>query len=326
MKFLVIRLSSIGDIVLATPAIRCLKSQYPGAIVHFLTKSAFKAVSEANPHIDKFHYFDGNLGKLVKELKKEQFDMIIDLHRNLRTFIIRSRLGKPTLSYRKLSIQKLLLTRFGIDRMPDRHISRRSIDAVARLGVVDDGQGLDYFLPDGVTIPEGLIPAGIHGRYIALCIGASFDTKKLPVGQLIRLCERLDGPVVIVGGPEDMPAGDAIAHALPGMVINACGKCSLHQSALLVRDARLVISHDTGMQYIACAFQKPVLAIWGATSPKLKVEPFYGSAHPALHLNFLVPGLSCQPCSNYGTKKCPKGHFDCMNKMDLDAIAAAANR
>lgn len=326
MKFLVIRLSSIGDIVLASPAIRCLKLQYPGAVVHFLTKSAFKAVSEANPHIDKFHYFDGDIGKLVKELQRENFDMIIDLHKNLRTFILRSRLRKPTLSYRKLSIQKLLLTRWGIDRMPDRHISQRSIDAVAALGVIDDGKGLDHFLPAGVTIPEGLIPTGIHGRYIALCIGASFDTKKLPVARLIQLCQKLDGPVVIVGGPEDVPAGDAIVHALPDRVINACGKCSLHQSALLVRDARLVISHDTGMQYIACAFQKPVLAIWGATSPKLKVEPFYGSAHPARHVNFLVPALPCQPCSNYGTKKCPKGHFDCMNKMDLDAIASTANR
>jgi heptosyltransferase-2 len=116
-----------------------------------------------------------------------------------------------------------------------------------------------------------------------------------------------------------------VAESFPDRVFNACGKYDLHRSSLLVRDARVVISHDTGLQYIACAFQKPVLAIWGGTSPALQVEPWYGRNNPDLHRNFLVPGLPCQPCSNYGTKTCPKGHFRCMRDLDLSALSAMAN-
>ena len=121
MKFLVIRFSSIGDIVLTTPAIRCLKLQVLGATVHFLTRRSFKAVSEANPYIDQFHYFEDDLQSLIQELKQEQFDYIIDLHKNFRTAVIKLRLRVPVLSYHKLSIQKLLLTKLGINKMPGRH-------------------------------------------------------------------------------------------------------------------------------------------------------------------------------------------------------------
>ena len=101
----------------------------------------------------------------------------------------------------------------------------------------------------------------------------------------------------------------------------------MNQSADLVKKSKLVISHDTGLQYIACAFNKPVLAIWGGTSPKLDVEPYYGNAYIASHpkftyKNFLVEGLPCQPCSNFGTKTCPKGHFKCMKLQDVDTIQA----
>jgi heptosyltransferase-2 len=128
----------------------------------------------------------------------------------------------------------------------------------------------------------------------------------------------------LIGGKEDAVQGEAIAAIDPQKIFNACGKFSLNESADLVRKAHIVISHDTGLQYIACAFQKPVLAIWGGTSPKLQVEPFYGTAQTALHKNFIVPGLPCQPCSNYGTKKCPRGHFKCMKHQNTDLIASTA--
>jgi ADP-heptose:LPS heptosyltransferase len=142
---------------------------------------------------------------------------------------------------------------------------------------------------------------------------------------LIELVSRLDHPVVLVGGPEDTEVGKMVSDAHPGKAFNACGLYDLHGSALLVREARVVVSHDTGLQYIACAFQKPVLAIWGGTSPALQVEPWYGYAHKDQHVNFLVEGLPCQPCSNYGTNTCPRGHFKCMKALDLSAVAAKAN-
>lgn len=324
-KFLVIRFSSIGDIVLTTAAIRCLKTQVAGAEVHFLSKRKFKAVTEANPYIDRFHYLDDDLDTLIRELKAEDFDTVIDLHKNFRSYRIRRALGKPVLAYRKLSPEKFLLTKFHIDRMPKRHISERCLDALAPLGVKDDGKGLDQFLPSGSWLDLQTLPLFVRAGYTAMVIGASYHTKKLPVERLIALVRMLDHPVVLVGGKEDAEVGKAVEAAHPGKAFNACGLFDLHGSSMLVRDARAVISHDTGLQYIACAFQRPVLALWGGTSPALQVEPWYGHANPVRHVNFLVEGLRCQPCSNYGTKKCPKGHFKCMMELDLAPIAANAN-
>lgn len=328
MKVLIIRFSSIGDIVLTTPAIRCLKQQIPGAEVHFLTKTKFRAVTVANPYIDQFHYFDNNLRQLIRDIRKERYDYIIDLHKNWRTLRIYLETDTKTkwLSYRKLSIQKFLLTKLGINTMPGIHISRRSLDALRPLGIKDDGKGLDYFIPGGEEIEITELPLSHQMGYIAIVIGGSYYTKKLPVYKLQELCLQIQHPIVLLGGKEDREAGTAIAAVDPVKIYNACGKFSLNESADITRKARLVISHDTGLQYIACAFQKPVLAIWGGTSPKLDVEPYYGSATVQKHTNFIVPALPCQPCSNFGTTTCPKKHFKCMHLQDVPAIAEKVRR
>lgn len=324
MKILIIRFSSIGDIVLASPVFRCLKQQLPGVEVHLLTKYAFRAVTEANPFIDKFHYFKDDLATVIEELKTEDFDHVVDLHKNFRSYRVKISLGKKSSSFHKLSLEKFLLTTFRINRMPGRHITLRSLDALSVLGVFDDGKGLDHFIPATTTIDHHPLPGFTHDGYVAMVIGASYATKKLPYDRLVELCRLLQLPIVLVGGPEDSAVAELISATDPKLIFNGCGPYDLHQSSLIVRNAKLVISHDTGMQYIACAFQKPVLAIWGATSPALQVEPFYGTGQPARYKNFLLEGLYCQPCSNYGTKKCPEGHFDCMKKLDLVPIAETA--
>jgi heptosyltransferase-2 len=316
MRLLFIRFSAIGDIVLASAAFRCAKQQLPNVEIHLLTKRSMKAVTEANPYIDQFHYFDSDLAATIEELKGYSFDYIVDLHKNLRSFRIRLALGVPVLAYNKLSVEKFLLTKFQINRMPDRHISLRSVDALAPLGVVYDGKGLDYFIPAGTQV-SGLFPEG----YVALVIGASYATKKLPLESLKQLVKLIPHPIVLIGGPEEKVEGAEIAALDPDRIINTCGTYSLHESAALVRDARLVISHDTGMLYIACAFEKNVIAIWGATSPALQVEPIMPENSKTRVFQAIVPNLTCQPCSNFGTKTCPKGHFNCMKQQDLPAIA-----
>ena len=327
MRLLFIRFSSIGDIVFTTPAIRCAKQQIPGVELHFLTKASMKAVTEANPYIDHFHYFDKDLNATIKDLKAFQFDYIIDLHQNLRTFQIQKALGVPSLSYQKLSLQKLLLTKLHLNYMPARHIVDRSLDALLALGVVNDGKGLDYFIPKEATLPSNALPAAFQSGYIALVIGASYASKKLPVVSLQALCHKIPYPIVLIGGKEDQAEGTAIEAINPFKIFNACGKFNLHESALLVKQSRTVISHDTGFLYIACAFHKKTVAIWGATSPALQVEPYYPTTilnKNEWYFNAIVPNLPCQPCSNYGTKQCPQGHFACMKKQDLQSIADKA--
>ncbi|MGF7232717.1 glycosyltransferase family 9 protein [Arachidicoccus sp.] len=322
MKFLIIRFSSIGDIVLTTPAIRCLRKQYPRAEIHFLTKKKFKAVTIANPYIDKFHYYDDNFSILRRELKAEHFDYIIDLHKNLRTLRLWFSLRTKWLSYQKLSIQKFLLTKLHIDVMPRKHITLRSLETLETLGVVDDGLGLDYFIPVEDEVPWNTLPLTHRDYFGAMVIGASYYTKKLPVDKLIELCDKINAPIILLGGKEDFVEGERIvAGSKSTLVFNACGKFSLNGSADLVKKSSWVISHDTGLQYIACAFQKSVMAVWGGTSPKLAVEPYYGTKKTALFKNFIVPDLPCQPCSNFGTKTCPKKHFKCMKNQDTTSIA-----
>jgi ADP-heptose:LPS heptosyltransferase len=315
MRLLFIRFSAIGDIVLASAAFRCAKQQLPQVEIHLLTKRSMRAVTEASPYIDHFHYLDSDLTGCIQELKACKFDYIIDLHKNLRSFRIRAALGVPVLAYAKLSVEKFLLTKFHINRMPERHITLRSVDALAPLGVVYDGKGLDYFIPENTQVPEKLASG-----YVALVIGASFATKKLPIDLLEKLVSEIPYPIVLVGGKEEQLDGDRLALLDAGRVVNTCGRYSLHESALVVKNARLVISHDTGMLYMASAFEKHVIAIWGATSPALQVEPLMPEGSAARVYQSVVPNLPCQPCSNFGTTTCPKGHFTCMMKQDLPEI------
>ncbi|MBY0480028.1 MAG: glycosyltransferase family 9 protein [Chitinophagaceae bacterium] len=326
MKFLVIRFSSIGDIVLTTPAIRCLKQQVAGAEVHFLSKSNFKAVTEGNPYIDKFFYFKNDLSALIQELKKEQYDYIIDLHNNFRSKRICLALRSKVLTYHKERFQKFLLTKLRINRMSGRHIVERSVDTLAPLGVLNDGKGMDFFIPPNQEISLNDLPVPHMLGYVAIVIGASYYTKKLPIHKLRELCTAIEFPIILVGGKEDFAEGEAVASIDSIRIYNACGKYSLQESADLVRKSKLVISNDTGLQHIACAFNKPVLAIWGGTSPLLNMEPYYANTEKGRYQNFIVPDLSCQPCSNFGLKACPKGHFNCMEKQDIAAIADSTKK
>jgi ADP-heptose:LPS heptosyltransferase len=336
MRLLFIRFSSIGDIVFTTPAIRAAKQQLPNVEIHFLTKSSMRSVTEANPYIDQFHYFDKNLTATIEALKQQQFDYVIDLHKNFRTYKIKKALGVPSFSYQKLSWQKLLLTKLHLNFMPNKHISDRCIECLAPLGVVNDGKGLDYFIPANTLLSPTALPASHRNGYISLVIGASFASKKLPIPQLQDLCRQLKYHVVLIGGKEDALEGEQVASIDPTKIFNACGQFNLHESAILVQQSKTVISHDTGFLYIACAFHKKTVAIWGATSPELQVEPYYPTSklnsngvqnkRPfEMYFNAIVPNLPCQPCSNYGTKQCPQGHFACMRQQNIGAIAAKAN-
>lgn len=326
MKFLVIRFSSIGDIVLGSPVFRCLKKQILTSEVHFLTKSSFSIVMASNPYIDKFFYYSNDAGNLIHELKEEEYDYVIDLQNNAKSFKVKKALGVKSHTIKKLNISKFLLTELHINTMPGRHITQRSLDTIAGFGIKDDGGGLDYFIPEKDLVKESDIPASHHAGYIAIVIGASYQTKKLPALKLRMLCENIHHPLILIGGKEDAAVGELVASADPAKIYNACGKFNLNESADLVRRSKLVISHDTGLQYIACAFNKIVFAIWGSTSPKLDVEPYYGKSFLSTqkespYENILrKPQLKCQPCSKFGNKKCPLGHFKCMVEMDINYI------
>ncbi|NCI47230.1 glycosyltransferase family 9 protein [Sediminibacterium soli] len=324
MKFLIIRLSSIGDIVLTTPVIRCLKQQVTGAEVHFLTKETFRGILADNPYIDRVITLGNDWDKMIGILVAEQYDHIIDLHHNLRTLRIKRAMNKvPADSFSKLNLRKWLLTALKINTLPRLHIVDRYLETVKKFGVVNDGAGLDYFIPEKDRVSPEDLPTSHQMGYIGLVIGAALNTKKLPVVRLRELCLLINYPIVLLGGPEDMADAVAIAAADPVRVYNACGKFRLNESADIVRNARLIITHDTGLMHIGAAFKKNMISIWGNTVPAFGMDAYYGAAVSA-DTRAEVQGLWCRPCSKIGYAKCPLGHFKCMQQQDVRMIAAAA--
>lgn len=320
-KFLIIRFSSIGDIVLTTPVIRCLRKQYPDAEIHFLTKQSFRGIVANNPYIDKIHTLGDSFELMLHELKTEEYDYIIDLHHNLRTLRIKRFLKNvKAFSFNKLNVEKFVLTNFKINTLPKKHIVDRNLETLKTLAVQNDGMGLDYFIPDkDIVKNEDLPTAHLHG-YIAIVIGAALATKKLPVHKLKELCAAIDHPVILLGGKEDFEDGKAIAATDEVKIYNSCGKFNLNESADLVRRAKLVITHDTGLMHMAAALQKPIISVWGNTIPSFGMYPYYGKKSNQHYDVVEINKLWCRPCSKIGYKKCPKGHFKCMEKIAVNDI------
>jgi ADP-heptose:LPS heptosyltransferase len=331
MKFLVIRFSSIGDIVLTTPVVRCLKQQLPLSEVHYLTKPKFKTVIEPNPYVDEIHVLQKDWGKMIADLKEEKFDYVIDLHRNLRTLRVKNDLKVPSFSFNKLNIQKLVFVKLKWNVMPRHlHIVDRYMETVKPFGVENDGLGMDYFIPKDAEVTAKDIPHSHHLGYIAIVIGASYFTKKLPVHKLQELCRAIEHPIILLGAKEEYAEGEQIASVDPIKVYNACGKFSLHESADLARKSKLVISHDTGLMHIAAALKKPVIAVWGSTTPSFGMVPYYGDNYLAHHGrpydDVQVHKLWCRPCTKFGRKKCPQGHFKCMKKISIEEVVRNVNK
>ncbi len=329
MKILILRFSSIGDIVLTTPVVRTLKTQLQDANIHYATKAAYTSILEENPYIDKIHKLGDSLNELIGNLKHEKFDLIVDLHNNLRTRIIKFRLGVKSTSFRKLNKEKWLITTFKINKLPNIHIVDRYMETVAHLDVKLDNLGLDFFVPEKDEMVPDWLPKSHQNGFATLVIGAKFKTKQLPVNRMIELCDRINKPVVLLGGKEDEEVANEVEEFFKGsskdlemgrtmlgkktQIFNAVGKCNLNQSASLIKQSNWVFTHDTGLMHIAAAFKKSIYSIWGNTIPSFGMYPYRTE-----FVIFENNNLSCRPCSKIGYKQCPKGHFKCMNEMVFD--------
>ena len=306
LKILVVRFSSIGDIVLTTPVVRMLKTQL-NTEVHFLTKAPFVSLFKNNPYVDSVFQIDKSINEVISDLKKENYDYVIDLHSNLRTQILKLKLGVTAKSFNKLNWEKFLLTNFKTNILPDVHIVDRYLDTVKFLGITNDNKGLDFFLSDADKVDLAESPKD----YIAFVIGGQHATKILPTAKIISICKKLNKAVLLIGGPDDKARGDEISKA--SGAINTCGDHSLLQSAFLIKNSAYVISHDTGMMHIAAAFKKKIYSVWGNTIPEFGMYPYLSDKNSKM---IEVQDLSCRPCSKIGYDKCPKGHFKCMQEID----------
>ena len=330
-KILILRFSSIGDIILTTPVPRVLKTQLDNAEIHFCTKKNFEFLIKDNPYIDKCMLLEGGIQQLITKLKKEKYDYIIDLHNNLRTRIIKLALfNVKSYSFDKLNYQKWLLVNFKINKMPSKHIVERYIETIKPLGVKMDSLGLDYFIPEKDKFQAEWLPSEFENGFISFVIGTSKETKRLPIDKMIQLCDKINKPIVLLGGKEDEAIGDTLTGFFmknrnkdqelnlsklgkKTIIFNACGKFNFNQSSAILKKSTHVFSHDTGLMHVAAAFKKEVFSIWGNTVPELGMYPYRTKFSI-----FEVKNLECRPCSKIGYSKCPKGHFKCMNNQIFD--------
>jgi ADP-heptose:LPS heptosyltransferase len=320
MKILVIRFSSMGDIIYTTPVVRCLKEQLPGAEIHFLTKPAFKYIYDNNLYTDKLLLLKPNLSDTIAEIKAEKYDYIIDLHNNLRTAIIKLRTGIKSSTYRKQTIRKWLSLKLNLKLVPPVHLVDRYLKTVAFLGVKNDGLPINYYLKAGHEL-SALLPQSHQNKYIAFVVGATHFTKRMPNEKIINICREINYPVVLLGGNDVKANGDIIAQALGDKIYNACGITTLDESVYLVSKAEKVVGFDTGLTHIAEAFNHPIASIWGGTAPELLgVQPYHVKDAIVVEID-----LPCRPCSKFGLEKCPLGHFKCMNDIPENRVSDFCN-
>lgn len=324
VRFLVVRFSSLGDIILTTPVLRHLKEQVKDCEIHYLTKSNFASLLEANPYVDQIHSFNGEFRSSIRELKRIGIDYVIDLHHNTRSAFVKFGLKRMDFAVNKLNWKKWLYVNFKLNRLPDLHMVDRNLETIRTFISETDDLGLDYFIPEGEEIEPATLPQAFQSGFIGLAIGAQHQTKKLPAESLVKLCEKLEHPVIILGDHTDRITGEKITRTLPGKkILNSCGKFNIHQSASLVQQSKVLITHDTGLMHIGAAFQKKIITIWGNTVPQFGMYPFRADPDS---VNFEVSGLKCRPCSKIGYQRCPKKHFKCMLEQDINGIVKAANK
>lgn len=316
-KVLIIRFSSIGDIVLTTPVIRCIKNQLEGEVeVHYITKNKFKTIVENNPYVAKVFGIDKTVDEVIHELQKEDYDYVVDLHKNIRSRKVKKKLNALSFTFDKVNWQKWLLVNFKINKLPNKHIVDRYLDCVAPLGIENDNKGLDYFIPekDKVDI-KSVLPESFHSGYEGFVIGGTYTTKRLPTHKIIEYCDKAKKPIVLLGGPEDKANAERIMQSTKGNVFNACGVFNLNQSASLVEQTERIITNDTGLMHIAAAFKKDIISVWGNTVPEFGMYPYL----PGENSKIVEVKLSCRPCSKLGYDKCPKTHFKCMEGISLNS-------
>jgi ADP-heptose:LPS heptosyltransferase len=320
MKILVVRFSSMGDIIYTTPVVRCLKTQLPDAEIHFLTKPAFKYIYDNNPYVDRLLLLKPTLAETIEEIKAEKYDYLIDLHNNLRTSLIKLRTGIKSSTYKKQRIRKWLSLKFNLKLVPPVHLVERYLKAVKFLGVKNDGKPIDYYVKAEHNLKE-LLPQSHQSNYVAFVIGATHFTKRMPVEKIISICNKIASPIVLLGGEDVQSHGNRIADAVGSNVYNTCGITSLDESVYLVSQAQRILGFDTGLTHIAEAFDKPIASIWGGTVPELLgVQPYMVKDAEVIGIK-----LPCRPCSKFGLEKCPLGHFKCMNNIPEEVVIDFAN-
>jgi len=301
-RILIIRLSSLGDILLTTPLIRSIKSRYPNITIDFLLKEQYQNTLKQNKYISNlFLYEDGQ-----KILQQNNYDLIIDLHNNFRSRKVVNNLGVYSLQFKKNNFKKFLLVNLRINRLRSfPQIPVRYASTIPNFKL--DDKGLDVFLPNDIkpNLKDG-------NKYIGFAPGSRHYTKMWPLEYYIELGKLLSEngyKIVLFGGKNDKQVCDKIKLDLSSS-INLSNNDDLFKTAIDMKECSAIICNDSGLMHLVCGLKIPVLTIFGSTVKEFGFTP-YKNQNVILENN----SLNCRPCSHIGRSSCPKKHFNCMKEL-----------
>ena len=311
MKLLIVRFSSIGDIILTSPVVRIAKTQL-NADIHYITKEQYVSLLDSNPNIDKIYSIKSDISEVIEDLKKEQYDYIIDLHNSLRSNILKILLRKKSFSFKKENIRKWLMVNFKV-KIKISHVVDRYIETLDHFNIKNDDKGLEFYFQENKMLFESY---NIPDSYICISLGAKHFTKKIPVEVVNDIVSNLNYNYVLIGGNDVVAEAESIEKENSDNIINLTGKISIEESAQIIDHSKFLITSDTGMMHIGAARKKEMIILWGSTVPEFGMYPYYGN-ESIKHLNSEVKDLSCRPCSKIGFDECPKKHFKCMKDQNI---------
>ncbi|MFC2102795.1 glycosyltransferase family 9 protein [Bacteroidota bacterium] len=323
-KLLIVRLSSLGDILLTTPFLRSIKIQFPNIDIDFVLREEYRDLLKLNPHLNQILSFS-NISGIVKglneEISKNNYDLVIDLQNNLRSKQLLRQIRTIKLVFNKRNINKFLLVYFNINRL------REPLSIPERYTKTIDGLTLDGKGPDLYTANKPNLVLSDDSNLIGFCPGSKHYTKMWPVEYFISLGKILhqnDYKVVLFGGSDDRQICEYISSKLT-FAINLCNDNDILQTAADMKMCKTIYCNDSGLMHTASAVNIPIIAFYGSTVKEFGFAP-YNSKHLILENN----SLSCRPCTHIGRRNCPKKHFDCMKKISsqtaFDALRLSINK
>jgi lipopolysaccharide heptosyltransferase II len=331
LRILAIRFSSIGDILLTTPLLRAIRTRHPTAWLAMLTKESFTPLVADNPRLNEVMALvpGQSLDQLASTLRAREFTHVLDLHGSLRSRALRFLVPAPKWSgYRNHRVAREILIRYKRNVYPrDIPVAERYFDAGRTLDVTPDGDPPEFFLSDRARVEahQWLNSTGRSSsqRLVALAPGAAHYTKRWPVEYWQELARSLTAAgcsIVVVGGPEDNVAGQAVCEAIGAASVNAAGRFGLQGTGALLAECRTLVSGDTGVMHMATGVGTPVVALFGPT-----VRPF-GFFPYSKEAVVLERDLDCRPCTAHGSEHCPLGHHHCLRHITPAEVEAVVRK
>jgi heptosyltransferase-2 len=332
-KFLIIRFSSIGDVILTTPLVRSLRAKYPAARIDFLVKKEFVVVVSNNPHVSNVITFDkkagkGEISRIRQEIKQNKYTHILDIQKNIRSILVAFGSGAVVSGFSKKLLARDILIRFGLNIYKEiKPVYLRYFESAAKLGVEYDGKGTEVF-PDiaetekisGILKLNHIEPGT---PILVMAPGAQWENKRWPTEAYATAadtyCKQTGSFPVLIGGTGDIEICRQVQDLMKTTSLNLAGKLSLMGSAAMLGRSNMVFTNDTGMLHMAQAMKTPVVAIYGPTTRELGFFPLPENSRVA------EIEISCRPCTQKGLHSCPKTHFRCMNDLKPEMVLNLAD-